>query len=64
MPDIQISHEEQQELDNLYSYTNHTRELSCFRYLDMNTTRNPHETYTRNAFPTIGWEIEFYIIIN
>ena len=62
MPEnIQISDEEQQELDNLYSYINHTRELGCFRDLDMNTTRNPHETYTRNAFPTIGWEIEFYI---
>ena len=62
MPEnIQISDEEQQELDNLYSYVNHTSLLNCLDQLSNHIAGNPHETYTRNAFPTIGWEIEFYI---
>ena len=42
MPDnIQISDEEQQELDNLYSYLNHTSLLNCLRSIKYEHNNKP-----------------------
>ena len=61
MPNIQISTEDQELLDQLFSYGNHTSQPNYIDELYMNTNLNSNRTYTRNSFPTIGWEIEFYI---
>tara|TARA_R100001443_G_scaffold84389_2_gene91049 strand:+ start:64 stop:1410 length:1347 start_codon:yes stop_codon:yes gene_type:complete len=61
MPNIEITTEDQRLLDQLFSYGNHTSQPNFIDQLYMNTTSNPNCTYTRNCYPTIGWEIEFYI---